>query len=186
MKMSSDNPFKNFSITGKTQKDAVDWFSGVVNDNIDEPPPENNANQVKKSLGGNTNEIGIGNLYFSVYDAKHKATLAIWDETPLFFIIKAMPNMFQVLNVHYMPMEIRIQVMGLLTEYTNNKTINDKTRLRMSWGLLNSISQLSPLKDCIKNHLIDHYRSPLIKIDPENWVKAASLPLQRWVYQTKK
>lgn len=191
MKISSNNPFKNFKLTNKSQRDAMDWFSDSANnviqnnvaDSLDKNKTGTPTPKIKNAFGSGNNEIGIGNMYIAAYDAKHKATLPVWDQLPTFFIIKVLPNMFQVLNIHYMPLNMRVQMLAMLTEFTNNKTINDRTRLRMSWDLIQGMSQLQPLKECIKNHLMDHYTSPLIKIDPENWSKVAALPTERWVYQ---
>lgn len=199
MKFGKNNPFNGFKITKQKSKDSLDWFSNAIDslsdtDNQREKKAANvptNGNADAKPRETKTDDsipkgLQLGSLYLQSYDAKHKATLPVWDQLPLFFLLKFLPDGYLGLNLHYLPINIRVGILGTLTDYTNNKKMDNLTRLRLSWNLINSVSKLEPLKDCIKHYLFSHVTSTPVYITPNNWEFTASLPMEKWVYNTKK
>lgn len=201
-KFGKDNPFKNFKITGKSSRDSLDWFGGTVDNMLSGEETKKSA-KIKEltTKNGNGNDdrkpsllkdfnapkgLQLGSLYLQSYDAKHKATLPVWDSLPLFFLLKFNAGGYLGLNLHYMDIATRVAVLGTLMEYANNDKMDSTTRLQLSWSLINSVSKLEPLKDCIKHYLFDHVTSTPVFISPENWLQASQLPIANWHYNTNK
>ena len=44
--------------------------------------------------------------------------------------------------MHYLPPRLRIRLLNKLFEYTNNDEFDDTTRMRMTWNILDSVTQL--------------------------------------------
>lgn len=197
-RFSLGNPFKNFKINRASAKKSMDWFGSKVHQMLS---GDTEKKLVNKFGSGNDDAkpdllkdlsspkpLQLGSLYLQSYDAKHKATLDVWDSLPLFFLLKFRNDGYLGLNLHYMDVGTRIAVLGSLMEYANNDKMDETTKLKISWSLVNSISQLAPLKDCVKHYLFDHVTSTPICISPENWETVARLPIARWHYNnnTKK
>jgi hypothetical protein len=189
MNFSRNNPFKNFKLSKKGLYDSMDWFSKVVGSMFRPDAPANgNADAMPNRLKEISVPKGLqlGSLYLQSYDAKWKDELPVWDQLPLFFMLRFLPDGYLGLNLHYMPLDVRIGVLGTLMEYSNNTRMDDSTRLRLSWNLINSVSKLDPLKDCVKHYLFDHVTSTPTYITPTQWIHTASLPLAKWVYKKDK
>lgn len=127
------------------------------------------------------NQVAPGNLYMFFYDAKMKDSLPYWDKFPLVFPFRKVEGGFYGLNLHYLPYKMRAQLMDKLMSLKSNSNLNDNTKLRLSWDLLNGASKFAAAKPCVKHYLNDHLRSPLIRIDPTDWSTALMLPVERFV-----
>lgn len=180
VKLSKDNPFNNFKNDKNATTYSMNWFNNTIN-KILKNPHKTREERVKDTLGKSEGSISPGSLYMFRYSPKHKDTLPIYDTFPLVFPLRKHGAYMTGLNIHYMPVEARVAMLGILMEYTNTKTLSDSTRLRLSWNVIQSFSQLEPLQDCIKMYLMTHVQSNFTRIDPENWVTAARLPLENFV-----
>jgi hypothetical protein len=132
-----------------------------------------------------TSNILPGNMYMFSYDAKHKDTLPYWDRFPLLLPYKKYAGGFIGLNMHYLPYQMRFQLMDRLMYFANNKAMDDTTKLRYSWGLIDGISKYKAAEICIKQYLTEHVRSPFRKISPEDWATALMLPVESFVGSNK-
>jgi hypothetical protein len=63
--------------------------------------------------------------------------------------------------------------------------MDEMTRLKYSWQIIDGISRFTPAKPCIKQYLIGHVRSPFRKIDSSDWATAMLLPVERFVGASK-
>ena len=52
--------------------------------------------------------------------------------------------------MHYLPPRLRIRLLNKLFEYTNNDEFDDTTRMRMTWNILDSVTQLRASRCCCK------------------------------------
>lgn len=130
------------------------------------------------------NADSIGKLYLYVYDPKHKDVLPKYDTFPLIILVDLNQKGFVGLNLHYLPALQRLNILNKLLE--NNKEINEKTRIRLNYGMLKSASFLSPLKECYKNYLFDHVKSGFLEVPVEEWAKVVLLPIENFKHNTKK
>ena len=133
--------------------------------------------------GGNNNVSRIvpGHCYLFMYDPKLKKELPYYDRFPLVFPYNRTPDGFMGLNMHYLPYHLRIRLLDALIVFRTNNRMDEMTRIKYSWQLIDGISQFAAAKPCIKQYLIGHVRSPFRKIDSEDWATAMLLPVERFV-----
>lgn len=132
-----------------------------------------------------TTTIKPGNLYMFFYDPKFKDSLPYYDRFPMVFPWKKTPDGFMGLNLHYLPYPLRIRLMDKLLQFKTNSKMDETTRLRFSWSLLDGAARFAPAKPCVKHYLKDHLKSPLIKIDSQDWPTAMMMPVERFVGASK-
>lgn len=133
--------------------------------------------------GGNNNVTRIvpGHCYLFMYDPKLKKELPYYDRFPLVFPYNRTPDGFMGLNMHYLPYHLRIRLLDALTVFRTNNRMDEMTRIKYSWQLIDGISRFDAAKPCIKQYLIGHVRSAFRKIDSGDWATAMLLPVERFV-----
>jgi hypothetical protein len=142
-----------------------------------------------KVLGSDSNQLTTalvpGNLYMFFYDAKHKATLPYWDRFPLVFPFKKTEDGFMGLNMHYLPYQMRVQLLDKLMGFANNKTLDETTKLKFSWALIDGVSKYQAASPCVKQYLDQHVKSPFRKVNGNDWATAMLLPVESFVGSNK-
>jgi len=124
----------------------------------------------------------IGKLYFFWYSPKHKDKLPMYDRFPLVFPIAPSSDGFLGLNLHYLSSGQRSELLDKLMRFATNKNLTPETRLNVSYDLLNSTRSVQSLMGpCVKRYLFSHMRSHFIEVYPEEWDKAAQLPIDVFV-----
>jgi len=126
-----------------------------------------------------------GNMYMFFYDAKNKETLPYWDRFPLLLPFKKTATGFMGLNLHYLPYQMRVVLLDRLSIFRNNTKMDETTKLRYSWDLINGVSKYKAAEPCIKQYLNGHVRSPFKKILPHDWATAMMLPVESFVGSNK-
>ena len=127
-----------------------------------------------------TQKIFLGKLYMFVYDAKTKEELPYWDKFPLVFPFKTVSDGFLGINLHYLPYYMRIRILDRLMMFASNKKMNETTRLRMSWGMLEGSTRFSPVKACVKHYLKSNVKSLFKEIPANDWTTAMLLPVEQF------
>ena len=163
-------------IKKKQPKEIQNWFTNKVH----------TAAGMRRNIINNTNYSKdlsvIGKLIFFIYDPKHKATLPIYDKFPMVFPIEPYSDGFLGLNLHYLSIGERISIINQLLKFANNDTMDKKTRLQVTYGLLSSTKKLSSLsRPCIKRYLFGHVRSKFVEIPADEWDMAIQLPVEDFV-----
>jgi hypothetical protein len=126
----------------------------------------------------------IGRMYFFSYDPKWKDILPMYDKFPMVFPIERYGDGFLGLNLHYLTLPEREALLGKLSEFANNKKLTPKTRLNLSYDLLQRTKGLANLsRPCIKRYLFDHVMSRFIEVTPDEWSYAVELPVEMWVFK---
>ena len=125
----------------------------------------------------------LGNMFLFQYDAKHKATLPYWDRLPLIFPFKKVKGGFYGINMHYLPLPMRAKLMDALYDVTNNNKFDESTKLRISYNILNRVSELAA--PCMKHYLSNHTKSRFLYIYPSEWDICLFMPLERFQKQSK-
>ena len=128
-----------------------------------------------------SNESHIGQMLLFQYDAKHKDTLPYYDRFPLIFPINIVKGGFMGINMHYLPPQLRAQLMDQLYSISSNDRYDAKTRLNLSYDVLNGASKFRLFRPTIKRYLQRQVRSMFIKIASSEWDIALFLPLQKFV-----
>jgi hypothetical protein len=89
---------------------------------------------------------------------------------------------FLGLNIHYLNVNQRINLLGRLQDYATAKKYTERTRLQISYDLLSSTKSASAiLGNTTKRYLYSHVRSRLIEIPATEWDKAAQLSLELFI-----
>lgn len=125
----------------------------------------------------------IGRMYFYHYDPKYKDVLPVYDKFPLVIPIETYSDGFLALNLHYLDPYSRLALLDKLLDFVNNDKYNDSTKLNLSYDLLSRTKRYSLFEPCIKRYLLNHIRSSVIYIEPNNWETAIFLPTAKMVYK---
>jgi hypothetical protein len=126
-----------------------------------------------------------GKLYMFMYDPKLKATLPYYDKFPLVFPFRKVEGGFLGLNMHYLPYQLRVRLLDRLMAFKSNQKMDETTRLKYSWGLIDGVSRYNGAIPCVKHYLSDHVRSPFRQIPADDWATAMLLPVERFTGATK-
>jgi hypothetical protein len=161
-------------IPGRTQE-AREWFRDTAKKT--RSVTEGKLLQSREAL---TNRLEVGKMFLFSYDPKTKADLPYYDTFPLIFPIKELPDGFLGLNLHYLPYILRAKLMDLLYAYVSDPKLDDNTKLKISYSILNNAATNKYIAPCIKRYLSDHVRSKFIAIVPVEWDIALFLPVQRF------
>ena len=142
-----------------------------------------------KVLMGNPEQVVTkiipGHLYLFMYDPKLKKTLPYYDRFPLVFPYAKTPDGFIGLNMHYLPYGLRIRLLDSLLTFKTNNRMDETTRLKYSWQLIDGISRFKAAQPCIKQYLGGHVKTQFRKVNSEDWATAMLLPVERFVGATK-
>ena len=168
-------------IPARTQE-AREWYRDAAS-RINALQP---GRLVRSDPDRNRSQIRIGDMYLYHYDPKYKETLPYYDRFPLVFPFKRVPKGWLGINMHYLPLPYRAQLMDSLYDLTSNNRYDEQTRLRMNYDLLNGAARFRWFKPTVHRYLINHVESRLVYIHPSEWDIALFLPLERFYTNTKR
>ena len=126
------------------------------------------------------NRVTMGKMYLFNYDPKHKDTLPYYDRFPLIFPVDKAPGGFYGINMHYLPHVLRARLMDALYSLSRDKRYDEKTRLKLSYSILNGAAKYKAFKPTFKRYLTNHVRSRFIEITSSEWDIALMMPLQKF------
>jgi hypothetical protein len=156
--------------------DSRDWFRQKAS----EVRTVNVQKIINSSPEQQRTNILPGMMYLYNYDPKHKDTLPFYDRFPLIFPFSMQSDHFMGINLHYLPLMYRARLMDALYSITSDQKFNEKTRLRLSYDLLNSSAKYKYFEPCVKKYLKSHVRSRFLLIPSNEWDIALFLPLERF------
>jgi len=158
------------------ENNARDWYRnaaktfGRVND----------SSLMRGDASRLTSRPAIGQMYMYYYDAKHKETLPYFDRFPLVFPYKIVKGGFMGINMHYLPLIYRAQLMDALYDTATNTRYDESTRLRLNYNILSGAAKYRYFKPCVKHYLTSQLRSRFLYVYPSEWDIALFLPLERF------
>ena len=124
-----------------------------------------------------------GKLNMFFYDPKHKKTLPYYDTFPLVLPLETYNDGFLGLNLHYLPIPLRIRLLDGLVDYSNNTAFDETTRLVVNYKRLKNIELIRPT---IHKYLSGYTKSQFRRIDADEFTIATLLPVQRFKKATDK
>lgn len=143
----------------------------------------------QKMMKGETGTISAsvmpGRLYMFFYDPKMKKELPYYDRFPLVFPFSKVEGGFLGLNMHYLPYPLRVQLLDRLMVFANNTRMDQTTRLKYSWQMIDGISRYAAAQPCVKHYLTDHVRSPFKQVFSKDWATAMLMPVERFEKASK-
>ena len=175
-------------ITPSVKRNSRNWFRTAASNTTANP-----SRMIRSSSERLTTIPLIGRMYLFQYDPKGKATLPYYDRYPLIFPIgsgrtggrASSGGSFIGINMHYLPIPLRARLMDALYDTATNDILDETTRLRISYNVLNQASKYKFFRPCIKKYLISHVRTKFFYIEPSEWEMALFLPLDRFVGSNK-
>jgi len=104
--------------------------------------------------------------------------LPYYDVFPLIFPVEFENDGFLGINFHYLPPVLRARLMDALYPNLTNKKYDDTTRMRISYGILQSASKYRFFKPTLKKYLRTQLRSQFLEIHVNEWDIALFLPTE--------
>jgi hypothetical protein len=126
----------------------------------------------------------VGGLYLYFYDAKHKATLPMWDRFPLTIVLNRTSTGFLGLNLHYFSMNERSILLAKILQSNSvyNKS-TDTLKANLTYDTLKgSKTYYKGFEKGIKEYLYSHVQSKILPIESHEWPYAILLPLEDFQY----
>ena len=111
--------------------------------------------------GRRDNNPFYGRLNMFFYDPKFKKTLPYYDTFPLVLPLEKYTDGFLGINLHYLPINLRIRLLDRLVDYSKLKNIN-------------------LIKPTLKRYLKGRVKTQFRRIDADEFTVAALLPVARF------
>lgn len=121
-----------------------------------------------------------GRMFTYLYNPKHKDTLPYYDRFPLVIMVGPAYKGFYGMNLHYLPLVLRIKFLDSLMSVTNNNKFDESTKFRINYGMLSRFSKLRYFKPCYKHYLTNHIQSRVKFVEATEWEVAAFLPTAKF------
>lgn len=175
-------------VAPSVKREARQWFRNQARTMTVSP-----SRMIRSQSSRLTDKPLIGRMYLFQYDPKGKKTLPYYDRYPLVFPIASTrttgfavdQGSFLGINLHYLPLPLRARLMDAMYATATTKEIDETTRLRISYNILQQASRYRFFKPCIKRYLISNVRTKFFYIEPTEWEMALFLPLDRFVGANK-
>jgi len=133
--------------------------------------------------GKRNNKPFYGKLNMFFYNPKFKKKLPYYDTFPLVLPLETYSDGFLGLNLHYLPIPLRIKLLDRLVDYSNNSQFDESTRLIVDYSKLKKIRLIKPT---IHKYLAGQVQSQFRRIDADEFTVATLLPVQRFKKATAK
>jgi len=118
-----------------------------------------------------------GRLNMFIYDPKWKKKLPYYDTFPLVLPLETYPDGFLGINMHYLPIPLRIKLLDGLVDFSNNTKFDETTKLNVNYSKLKSIKLIKPT---IHRYLAGYVKTDFRRIDADEFTVATLLPVQRF------
>jgi hypothetical protein len=124
-----------------------------------------------------------GRLNMFIYDPKFKKTLPYYDTFPLVLPLEEYSDGFLGINLHYLPIPLRIRLLDRLVDFSNDTDFDKGTRLIVEYRKVKNIKLVKPT---IHKYLAGQVKSQFRRIDADEFMIATLLPVQRFKKSTAK
>ena len=133
--------------------------------------------------GKRNNRPFYGRLNMFIYDPKFKKTLPYYDTFPLVLPLENYDDGFLGINMHYLPIPLRIRLLDRLVDFSNYTDFDEATRLIVEYRKVKNIRLVKPT---IQKYLAGQVKSQFRRIDADEFMIATLLPVQRFKKATAK
>lgn len=136
-------------------------------------------------LKGNPSQLTMklmpGKMYMFVYDPVHKQELPYFDRFPCVLLYKRSIYGFSGLNFHYLPYQMRVQLLYRLMQYKTNAKMDEYTRIKFTWAAIKGVAKFAPAIPAFHNYNFAGLRSQFREIRAYDWTTAVLLPVEQFV-----
>lgn len=163
------------------KKDAQNWFIDATE------KLEYNISQIGNQKGTTgypriIKKPRVGMMYLFKYMPMGKAKLKYYDKYPLVIVTDVYKNGFLALNLHYLPMKLRMELLTKLVYFLNNRSYSVTTRFkRLSYDVLIPFTRYKVALPTLKRYNMKQIRTRVIKIFADEWLLASALPVQQFM-----
>ena len=161
----------------KGRPKSTQWYK----DKIKEFGQPSAQNLIRDGKRNNRPFYGKLNMFF--YNPKFKKKLPYYDTFPLVLPLETYNDGFLGLNLHYLPIPLRIKLLDRLVDYSNNSQFDESTRLIVDYSKLKKVKLIQPT---IHKYLASQVQSQFRRIDADEFTVATLLPVQRFKKATAK
>jgi len=150
---------------------STEWYKDKIKE-FGKPGAQNLIRDGKRS---SIPFYGRLNMFF--YDPKWKKKLPYYDTFPLVLPIEKYPDGFLGINMHYLPIPLRIRLLDRLVDFSNNTKFDESTKLIVNYSKLKNVRLIKPT---LHRYLAGHTKSQFRRIDADEFTIATLLPVQRF------
>ena len=118
-----------------------------------------------------------GNLNMFFYDPKFKNKLPYYDRFPLVLPLERYSDGFLGINLHYLPIPLRVRLLDELMDFSTDTNFDKKTKINTNYQRLKNVNLIKPT---LKRYLAGQVKSAFRKIDADEFTVATLLPVQRF------
>lgn len=163
-------------ITPQTQA-SMQWFgtklqtmAGINTNDLfrDEKLKQRSTLLVNKSL--------IGTMHMFQYDPETKSELPYYDRYPLVIIVGKAKGGFRAINLHYLPVQLRIRFLDNLYKISTLEN-----NFNSEWDDLNRGRIKKFIKPIIKTYLTPNIKGRIAQVHKNEWDIAAFLPFHKFM-----
>lgn len=177
----------DYKFTLRSTVEAIQWFKTKVKSLKDDRYVNKQEEQKKErdflsTVSHDTFEVG--KMYLFHYDPLGKKTLPYYDTFPLILLMGTKRGGFYGINLHYIPVEVRMILLSNLLDKAVLKG-GELERLRISYDIVKNVTTFQAFKPCFKQYSTQQIKSSIKLIQPEDWAFAAALPIENFKKQTK-
>ena len=153
------------------QERSISWFRKK----IEEFKAPKSYELVREGKRSRTLFRGRLNMFF--YSPKHKDTLPYYDRFPLVLPLEKYREGFMGINLHYLPIPLRIKLLDKLYEFSSNDKFDETTKLTARYNRVRNIPLVKPT---LHKYLYNFVESPFRRIDADEFIVAALLPVHKF------
>ena len=128
-----------------------------------------------------TTRLMPGRMYMFVYDPLHKNELPYYDRFPCVLLYKRSITGFSGLNFHYLPYQMRVQLLFRLMQYKTNARLDENTRIKYTWEAIKGVSKFAAAVPAFHQYNFAGLRSSFREIRSYDWTTAVMLPVEQFV-----
>ena len=159
--------------------EAQKWVQTVSARTIGNPSRVIKSAPLNQTKMSTSNSI-VGSMVLFQYQATTAKNLPYWDKYPLVFPFQNTADGMYGINMHYLPIPLRARLMDALMWVADGPTTDEKTKLKLTYDVLQSASRNNYFKPCIKHYLNRGLASKLVMVPATEWSVALFLPLERF------
>ena len=169
--MAEETYFDKISAQIKTGTEPYQWYRN----RIKELGTPNTAELLRS--GKLNKQPTPKHLNMFIYAPKGAKKLPYYDTFPLVLPLERYDDGFLGINLHYLPMTLRIRLLDRLVDYSNNTKFDESTRLAVDYSKLKNLNLIKPT---LKRYLAGRVKTQFRRIDADEFTVAALLPVQRF------
>ena len=153
------------------QERSVSWFRKKIR----EFGSPTSAELIREGKRSNNPLFGRLNMFF--YSPKYKDKLPYYDRFPLVLPLEKNRGGFMGINMHYLPIPLRAELLDKLYEFSNNDKFDNTTKLTATYNKVKNIDLVRPT---LHRYLYNFVESQFRRIDANEFIVATLLPVQRF------